>query len=179
MTPPVTRAALLRGAQPSGASKEIRRAFADTHPKGTKKKAAPADATRPGVLPGSATVVGEMPPASGTGTVEDLCYDSRHELERATEREIRAIAEQPYSDGRTIVARPEAKHEPRLDHLVARLDQLREVHHGLSIRAVEVESAIGSSTSDLIALATRVVSWSSTSTGPPGRKTLTLTISGT
>ena len=154
--PPVTLTASLRGAQPSGASGEIRPAFTDAHPNGMKKKGAPADARKPGALRESATVTEEMAPASATGPVEDLSCDSRHALETATGREIRAIAEQPYSDGRATVARPEAEHDPRLDHLAARLDQLREGQHGLSIHAWEVESAIRSITSDLTALATRV-----------------------
>ena len=137
MTPPATRAASFRGAQPSGASEEVRRAFADTQQKGTKKKGALADAPRPGALPGSATVVGEVPLASGTGTVEDRCYNSRHALETATGRGIRAIAKQPNSDGRATVAPTEADHDPRLDHLAILLDQFREGQHGLSIRAVE------------------------------------------
>ena len=89
--------------------------------------------------------------------VEDLCYDSRREPNAGTGREIRRVAD-PCADTRALVARLEADLFHKIDHLTARLEQLRESQRDVSIRAVEMESAIGSITSDLNALSNRVSS---------------------
>ena len=92
---------------------------------------------------------------SNAGPVEDLCYDSRHAPNAENGREIRKVAD-PCADTRALIARLEADHSSRFDHLTARLEQLREGQSDMSIRAVEMESAIGSITSDLNALSHRV-----------------------
>ena len=103
----------------------------------------------------SASVAEEVTHVSNAGPVEDLCYDSSHEPNAENGREIRMVAD-PCADTRALIARLEADHSSRLDHLTARLEQLREGQHDMSIRAVEMESAIGSITSDLNALSHRV-----------------------
>ena len=89
------------------------------------------------------------------GVVEDLCYDSRHAPNAENRREICKVAD-PCADTRALAARLEAYHFSKLDHLTVRLEQLREGQRNMSIRAMEMESAIASITSDLDALSHRV-----------------------
>ena len=91
------------------------------------------------------------------GVVEYLCYDSRHASNAENRREFRRDAD-PCADTLTLVARFEADHFSKLDHLTARLEQFREGQRDVSIRAVEMDSAIGSITSDHNALSPRVSS---------------------
>ena len=100
-------------------------------------------------------VAEEVPPVSNAGPVEDLRYDSRHVPNAENGREICKVTD-PCANTRALIARFEAEHFSRLDHLTARLEQLREGQRDVSIRAVEMESAIGSTTSDLNALSHRV-----------------------
>ena len=137
MTPPVTRAALLRGERQTGASEDIRVEFSNASSKGSKKKERPVAAQGSGATPASASVAEELPPVSKAGPVEDLCYDSRHTPNAENGREIRKVAD-PSADTRALVARLEADHFSRLDHLTARLEQLREGQRDMSIRAVEM-----------------------------------------
>ena len=138
-----------------GASEEIRTALFNASSKGSKKKERPVAAQGSGAPPASASVAEEVPPVSNAGPVEDLCYDSRHAPNAENGREIRKVAD-PYADTRALIARLEADHFSRLGHLTAPLEQLREGQRDMSIRAVEMESAIGSITSNLNALSHRV-----------------------
>ena len=126
-------------------------AFSNASSKGSKKKERPVADRGSGAPPASASVAEEVPPVSNAGPVEDLCYDSRHAPNAENGRETRKVAD-PCADTRALVARLEAEHFSRLDHLTARLEQLREGQRDMSICAVETESAIGSITSDLNAL---------------------------
>ena len=155
MTPPVTRAASLRGERQTGASEEIRVAFSNAFSKGSKKKERPVAAQGSGAPQASSSVPEELPPVSNAGPVADLCYDSRHAPNAENGPEIRKVAN-PCADTRALIARLEADHFSRLDHLTNRLEQLRESQRDMSIRAVEMESAIGSITSDLNVLSHRV-----------------------
>ena len=83
--------------------------------------------------------------------VEELCCDSRHATNAGKEREIRNVADL-WADTRALVARFEADHFSKLDELTARLEQLREGQRNDSVLAVEMDSPIGSITSDLIVL---------------------------
>ena len=157
MTPPVTRAASLRGERQTGASEEIRVAFYNASSKGSKKKELPLAAQGSAAPPVSASVAEEVPPVSNAGPVEDLWYDSRHEPNAENGREIRKVAD-PCADTRALIACLEADHFSSLDQLTARLEQLREGQRDMSIRAVVMESAIGSITSDLNVLSHRVSS---------------------
>ena len=157
MTPPVTRAASLRGERQTSASEDIRVAFSNACSKGSKKKERPIAAQGSGAPLASASVAGELPHVSNAGPVEDLCYDSRHVPNAENGREIRKVGD-PCAETRALIARLEADHFSRLDHLTARLEQLRESQRDVSIRAVEMESAIGSITSDLNALSQRLSS---------------------
>ena len=91
---------------------------------------------------------------SNAGPVEALCYDSRHAPNAENGREIRKVAD-PRANTCVLIARFKADHFSRLDHLTARLEQLREGQRDGSIRAVEMESR-GSITTDLNALIHRV-----------------------
>ena len=130
-------------------------AFSNASSKGSKKKEIPVAAQDSGAPPASDSVAEEVPPVSNAGPVEVLCYDSRHAPNAENGREIRKVAD-PCADTRGLVARLEADHFSRLEHLTARLEQLREGQRDMSIRAVEMESAIGPITSDLNALSHRV-----------------------
>ena len=78
MTPPVNRAASLRGERQTGAAEEILVAFSNASWKWSKKKERPVAVQGSGASPVSASVAEEVPPVSNAGPVEDLCYDSRH-----------------------------------------------------------------------------------------------------
>ena len=155
MTPAVTRAASLRGERQTGASDEIRVAFFNASSKGLKKKEQQVAAQSSGTPPESASVAEEVSHVSNSGPVEDLCYHSRHAPNAENGREIRKVAD-PCADTFALTARLEADHFSRLDHLSTRLEQLREGQRDMCIRAVEIESATGSTTSDLNALSHRV-----------------------
>ena len=130
-------------------------AFSNVSSKGSKKKERAVGAQGSGARPVSASVAEEVPPVSNAGPVEDLCYDSHHERYAENGREIRKVAD-PCADTRSLIARLEADHFSGLYHLIARLEQLLEGQRDVNIRAVEIESAIGSITSDLNTLSHRV-----------------------
>ena len=130
-------------------------AFSNASSKGSKKKERPVAAQGSGALPASASVAEEVPPVANAGPVEDRCYDSHHAPNAENGREIRKVAD-PCANTPALIARFEADHFSRLDHFTARLEQLREGQRDMSIRAVDMESAIGSITSDLNALSHRV-----------------------
>ena len=126
-------------------------AFSNVSSKGSKKKKRTVAAQGSGAPLASGSVAEEVPPVSNAGSVEEFCYYSRHAPNAENGRQIRKVADS-CADMRTLIARLEADHISRLDHLTARLEQLREGQRNMSIRAVEMKSAIGSSTSDLNAL---------------------------
>ena len=151
MTPPVPRAAPLRGERQAGVSEEIRVAFSNASSKESKKRERPVAAQVSGAPLASAPVAEEVPPVLNAGVVEDLCYDRRHAPNAENGREIRRVAD-PCADTRALIGRLEADHFSQLDQLTARLEQLPEGQRDVGIHAVEMESAIGSITSDLTAL---------------------------
>ena len=93
-------------------------AFSNASSKGSKKKERPVAAQGSGAPPANASAAGEVPPASNAGPVEDLCYDRRHAPNAEKGREIRKVAD-PCADTRALIARLEADHLSRLDHLTA------------------------------------------------------------
>ena len=81
-----------------------------------------------------------MLPESGTGTVEDYYYDSRHAPVTGTEREIRVVAEALYFDRTSYCSAARGGARPEIGPSCRAIKPVREGQRDLSMRAEEVES---------------------------------------